>query len=212
MFKRKLILPILIGLGILFFILALKSEPVKTKSFNTQVRPITQADNKIDDSTKEQTTNNFVKSKSSPSPAVTSTPKPTLSPIPTTQPSPTNNYIVTPSSASAPSPYVNQVNVSITKDDSLLINGGSNFSIELSDGANQCDVLTKALQEGKINSLNMQYSDTYKTYAIYQINGIGKEGQVWWTYSVNGKNPPLGCSLVKVNNNDNIVWTYIGPS
>src|SRR3989344_15428 len=45
-----------------------------------------------------------------------------------------------------------------------------------------------------------------------QINGVGKGDSVWWTYKVNGKRPSAGCSQVKANNNDNVVWEYIGPN
>ncbi len=139
----------------------------------------------------------------------------TYSPVPTAVPSqapytisqPTNSpSVAIQSPAPTPTPVVqtDQVNVSI--------NGSSNFSLSVADGSNHCDVLSKALSDGKMASLNMKYSSAYDTYAVYQINGIGKENQVWWTYSVNGSNPPLGCSHIKVKNNDSVSWTYIGPN
>ncbi len=97
-----------------------------------------------------------------------------------------------------------QVTVSIT--------GLPNFSLSIPPDLNHCDVLNQALQQGKIRSVNMKYDTTYKTYGVYQINEIGKENQVWWTYKVNEKAPPLGCSYVKVNNNDSISWIYVGPN
>ncbi|MBI3485865.1 DUF4430 domain-containing protein [Candidatus Daviesbacteria bacterium] len=102
-----------------------------------------------------------------------------------------------------PDPQTNQID--------LVINNSPSLNVNVADGANQCDVLTQALNQGKISSLNMQYNSSYNSYAVYQINGVGKENQVWWTYSVNGANPPLGCSLVKAKNKDKVVWTYIGP-
>lgn len=92
----------------------------------------------------------------------------------------------------------------------LSINGSSVESIDMAQGSNQCDVLSKALSEGKIQSLNMRYNSDMGTNAVYQINGIGKENSVWWTYKVNGQSPSQGCSLIKVQNGDNSQWNYIG--
>lgn len=99
-------------------------------------------------------------------------------------------------------PQTYQVNVSI--------NDSSTFTISVSEGANHCDVLNKALTDGKISSLIMRYDTNFGTYAVYQINGIGKENSVWWTYTVNDQSPNQGCSFVKVKNNDNVHWKYIG--
>lgn len=92
----------------------------------------------------------------------------------------------------------------------LSINDGPSFSIELPSGSNQCDVLNKALSDGKISSLNMKYLSSMSTYGVYQINGIGKGEQVWWVYKVNGISPSQGCNHVKVNNNDSVNWSYLG--
>jgi hypothetical protein len=92
----------------------------------------------------------------------------------------------------------------------LSINDGSSFSVEIPSGSNQCDVLTKAKSDGKISSLNMKYISDMGSYGIYQINGIGKENQVWWVYKVNGQSPSQGCDHVKANNNDSISWKYLG--
>lgn len=93
---------------------------------------------------------------------------------------------------------------------SLSINGQASFSVEVPKGSNQCDVLPKALDQGKISSLNMRYDSNYGTYAVYQINEIGSKNSVWWVYKVNGQSPSQGCSYIKVNNNDNIEWKYVG--
>lgn len=93
---------------------------------------------------------------------------------------------------------------------SLSINGEASFSVEVPEGSNQCDVLSRALDQGKISSLNMRYDSNYGTYAVYQINEIGKENSVWWVYKVNGQSPSQGCSYIKVNNSDNIEWKYVG--
>lgn len=92
----------------------------------------------------------------------------------------------------------------------LSLNGGAGFEVKISDSANQCDVLSNALQQGKIQSLNMRYDNSLGSNAVYQINGIGKENSVWWTYKVNGQSPSQGCSYIKASSGDNIEWKYIG--
>ncbi|MBI5451907.1 DUF4430 domain-containing protein [Candidatus Gottesmanbacteria bacterium] len=93
---------------------------------------------------------------------------------------------------------------------SLLINGSAVGTVTLDQGANQCDVLTKAKDQGKISSLLMKYDSSLGTNGVYQINGQGKENSVWWVYKVNGQSPGQGCSLVKANNGDKIEWSYQG--
>jgi hypothetical protein len=56
----------------------------------------------------------------------------------------------------------------------------------------------------------MRYNADYGTNAVYQINGIGKENAVWWGFKVNGQSPTQGCSYIKVNNGDNVLWEYAG--
>lgn len=104
-----------------------------------------------------------------------------------------------------PSPTISKISISLSVDE------GSSFSLSLDEGNNHCDALSQALQEGKISSLNMQFNSSFNSYAVYKINGLGQEGQVWWTYKVNDKSPPLGCTHIKVQNNDNVRWTYVGP-
>ncbi len=127
----------------------------------------------------------------------------TVSITTTLQPSPTySNHFQNTTTTSALTP-INQVQVSI--------NGGIYFSVDVEMGSNQCDVLSNALNQGKISSLNMQFNSSYGSYGVYQINGIGKENQVWWTYLVNGDSPSSGCSYIKANNDDSVSWKYIGP-
>lgn len=92
----------------------------------------------------------------------------------------------------------------------LSILGSQKMDVQLTPEANQCEVLSKALEQGKITSLDMRYDQTYKTYAVYKINGIGQENSVWWVYSVNGQEAPKGCSYIKANNGDEIEWKYLG--
>lgn len=132
---------------------------------------------------------------------------------PTSEISVTGNKVTAPQSSLAtnnqstpsPTPIVQKLSITLTVDES------SSFSLSLDEGKNQCDALSQALQEGKISSLNMQFNSSFNSYAVYQINGLGQEGQVWWAYKVNDKSPPLGCSHIKVQNNDNVRWTYVGP-
>jgi len=92
----------------------------------------------------------------------------------------------------------------------LTINGASLGTLDIPQGSNQCDVLNLALSTGKIQSLNMRYNNDFGTNAVYQINGVGKENAVWWGFNVNGQSPSQGCSYIKVNNNDNVLWEYVG--
>lgn len=113
--------------------------------------------------------------------------------------------ITTPSPGATPTPVVQQITLEMS------IDGGSSFSLNLEQGKNHCDALNQALSEGKISSLNMQYNSSFGSFGVYQINGLGKEGQVWWVYEVNDKSPPFGCSQVQVKDGDKVKWKYIGP-
>lgn len=132
------------------------------------------------------------------------TPEPTQIIIPTSiikgseNPTPTNDIS---NGSVTPDPYISV---------SLSINGSSVGSFEILQGSNQCDVLTQALSQGKIQSLNMRYNNDMGTNAVYQINGIGKENTVWWGFKVNGQSPSQGCSYIKVNDGDNVLWEYVG--
>lgn len=95
------------------------------------------------------------------------------------------------------------ITVSLNIDDTLQ------GQVTVPANSNQCDVLTHALADGTINNLDMRYSPQYKTNAVYVINNVGDPGAVWWTYKVNGKSPPLGCSNTKVQRGDQIKWEYV---
>jgi len=101
----------------------------------------------------------------------------------------------------------NQAPISV----SLSVDGGGSLAISLPVGSNQCDVLSRALAQGKISSLDMRFNPSYGSYGVFKINGLGQDSQVWWTYKVNGSNPNQGCSYIKANNNDQISWIYVGP-
>lgn len=92
----------------------------------------------------------------------------------------------------------------------LSINGTPAGSVDMKNDQNQCDVLTQALSQKKIKSLDMRYNKDFKTSVVYQINGIGKKDSVWWGFKVNGKSPNQGCSNIKVKNGDNSEWSYLG--
>ncbi len=117
----------------------------------------------------------------------------------------------TSSGSSSPTPTSAPAAVNASENKvTVSINGDSGFEVKVSSGANQCDVLSKSLDQGKIQSLNMRYDNSLGSNAIYQINGIGKDNSVWWTYKVNGQAPSQGCSKVGANNGDNVEWKYIG--
>lgn len=92
---------------------------------------------------------------------------------------------------------------------SLYVNDSFKGSLTLPSTATQCDALSRALEAGLIQSLDMRYSPQYKTYAVYQINDQGDSGVIWWVYTVNGKSPPYGCSATKVQQGDAVNWDYI---
>lgn len=93
---------------------------------------------------------------------------------------------------------------------SVTIEGASSFVVSLEKGKNQCDVLSQALSDKKITNLTMKYDSSLDSYGVYQINGLGKENAVWWTYTVNGKSPTQGCNHIAANNGDSVKWQYVG--
>ena len=197
MLRKRIVFFFLLFTGLFFLIFPLYSETKKESSPKSQIAG-------------SQTEKSYT-----PAPEVKiSSPIPTVAPLKTSSPIPVVNtplpisspVVSTPSPTSisnqTPATQKNQINVSI--------NGQTSFTVAVNEGSNQCDVLTKALQEGKISSLNMQYNSTYNSYAVYQINGVGKENSVWWVYKVNGVSPSQGCSFVKAENGNNVEWQYIG--
>lgn len=185
MWLKKLIFLVFIIFGALSLFLAFKPQETYVKGVQTE----------------SKSEKNEAEASPSPSlksgvvPTVTALPSPvssatTQSPTPTPTPQP-----------SAPVQSSYSVNVSVDN---------SNFIVNLTEESNQCDVLSKALEQGKISQLNMRYDSNYGTYAVYQINGIGKESSVWWVYKINGQSPSQGCSYIKANSGDNIEWNYTG--
>ncbi len=192
--SKKLILISLISLSAVFFML---SFSVKAHTREIKVPEVKQ--------TVEKKTAQSNTTKESP----TLSPTPfqiiaTHSPTSPQQPTATSAVVT---ATQAPSPAQQQPN-QIT----VTINGAPSFTITTTSNSNQCDVLKKAFDEGRITSLNMRYDNNLNTYGVYQINGLGRENQVWWTYKVNGQSPTQGCSYVKANNNDSVTWKYIGPN
>lgn len=148
-----------------------------------------------------------------PTETVTNMPQrkgPTSAPVPTTKPtSSTTQQSQTPNTSGNPQPTntpAQAQNLSVN----LSINGSSAGQVSVPTGSNICDVLSAARDQGKISSLNMRYDNSLGTYGVYQINGVGKENSIWWTYSVNGSEPGQGCSYIKAVNDDNINWKYVG--
>ena len=93
---------------------------------------------------------------------------------------------------------------------SLSINGSSIGNVTMEEGNNQCDVLSRAKDQGKISQLLMKYDNSLGTNGVYQINGVGKDNAVWWVYKVNGASPTQGCSFLKANSGDTAEWEYKG--
>lgn len=196
---NKFILIALIILGAISGVLAFHSWQTDNRLKNT---PAGVEKTKLEIKSEAVETSNKVE----PSTSLTSTksypiPKPTSTPAPS-QPSSSTDQVANPTPTPASTAPFEQVHLSI--------NGSSSFNVAVSKDSNQCDVLSKALEQGKISSLNMRYDKTYETYAVYQINGIGKENSVWWVYTVNGQSPPQGCSYIKANSDNAIEWKYIG--
>jgi hypothetical protein len=143
----------------------------------------------------------ITKPKSTVQPSPQLIPQPSQSPQTVTVANPEPSKPPTPS----PTPVIQKYQISVS------IDGGSAFSLAIEEGKNHCDVLSQALQEGKLSSLNMQFNSSYNSYGVYQINGLGQTDQVWWGYKINDKSPAYGCSYIKVQNNDDVRWTYVGP-
>ena len=91
----------------------------------------------------------------------------------------------------------------------LSVNGNPLGKVSLAASGNQCDVLVAALANGVIDSLDMRYYPQFKTQGVYVINGQGSTDAIWWTFTVNGKSPPYGCSNVPVADGDKVNWKYI---
>jgi len=83
--------------------------------------------------------------------------------------------------------------------------GNSSFTVTLNSGANACDVLQEAKNEGKISSVTFDdsYMSTMHSRYITEINGYANN----WTFTVDGSSPD-GCSLINPKPNDTIVWKF----
>ncbi len=113
---------------------------------------------------------------------------PTTAPLPTTPATPTQ----TPASATV------QMQVQTP-------GGTSSFSTNLNTGANACDVLQEAKNEGKITSVTFDDSYMSSLHSRYVTEISGYQNN--WTFTVNGSSP-LGCSLANPKPNDSIVWKF----
>jgi hypothetical protein len=140
-----------------------------------------------------------------PSPTPTDTPASTVAPssIPSNTPAPTT---AAPTSEPTKQPTASPARIHVK----VAITGSSEFSMDLPEGLNHCDVLTHALQQGKISNLIMKYNDSFKSNGVYKINDKGNENQIMWVYEINSKRVPLGCSHMIVHDADIISWIYLG--
>jgi hypothetical protein len=84
--------------------------------------------------------------------------------------------------------------------------GTSTFKIAYASGADACQILEQARQEGKISALDIDYStvkSSLRSAYVRQINTFTNG----WTFKVNGVSPE-GCSLSHPAVNDQIIWRY----
>lgn len=90
--------------------------------------------------------------------------------------------------------------------DGVILEG----TYEFAEGDTVFDVLKKVCSEQNI-MIDYVFTPGFSTYYIKGINQLyefdcGDESG--WMYSVNGKEPDMGCSQYKVKKNDNIVFYY----
>jgi len=116
--------------------------------------------------------------------------------IPTATPQPT----AVPTQAPTAAPVSNTVSMQVQDP-----GGNSSFTVTLTNGANACDVLQEAKNEGKINSVTLSdaYMSSLHSLYVTEINGYSNN----WTFTVNGSSP-AGCSLINPKPNDTIVWKF----
>ena len=125
-------------------------------------------------------------------------------------------FYINSSRTEAPDPLPSAVNESSDLNVELLLktammaSDSAVINVSLPAGSDHCEVLKKALDEGKLKDLDMRYQEKYQTNGVYVINGLGKTDSPWWVYKINGSDAPAGCSQVKVNQGDKILWEYIG--
>jgi hypothetical protein len=150
----------------------------------------------------EGTQENLIE-ESVPTSKAESTPQPT--PQKASPPKKSSTSSPTPSPTPTSTPVVQEITVEMS------IDGVGSFSLSLQTGKNHCELLNHALSENKISSLNMKHNPSLGSYGVYQINGLGQEGQVWWVYEINQKKVAYGCSQVQAKDGDSIEWKYIGP-
>jgi len=139
-------------------------------------------------------------STSNEQPVQQKTPKPAQSPE--TQTNTQSTYPQPATTENPPQPEPATIEVSLT------INNSYKGKVSLPDGSNQCDVLRQALSDGLISNLDIRYSNQHKTHGVYIIDGIGDNNAIWWTYKVDGKSPPVGCSKVEARSGQSVEWEY----
>lgn len=211
--QLKKILPLLIVLtgltltgaftyGLSLVLPPLESSPVKSISLTEADPTPTPApqDSKLDPASITITPTPTPTTLSANDTKPTSQITPSSTPIPTNLPSPTST--TPPTTTPVPTTHLQLT---------LQIDNDPPFNLEVDSPKNHCQILEAALAQGKLSSLNLKFFPSLSSYAVYQINGLGDTNQVWWTYSVNGQQPPYGCSQVIVNQGDVIHWTYAGP-
>ncbi|QEY35775.1 DUF4430 domain-containing protein [Caproiciproducens galactitolivorans] len=84
-------------------------------------------------------------------------------------------------------------------------------SVEIKNGETVYDVL---LRETKSNGIPMESASApvYQSIYIKGIHNIYEKdfgASSGWTYTVNGKQPPVGCNQYQLKNGDKIQWLFI---
>lgn len=179
------------------------TKETKIDSISTNPKPTTTPIPTTTPETKTYVTNNYITVVAAPSPTPTQQGQAPLTPIasPTPTPTPTSTPTPSPSPTPAPTPITSTVNIEIK-----TLGTSSSFTIEIDEQMDACEVLVKAKNEGKIASVTLDdsYLSTFNTLLVSEINGHSN----YWVFTVNGESP-MGCSLVTLKNNDQIVWEFI---
>lgn len=81
----------------------------------------------------------------------------------------------------------------------------TNGSVYLFNGANVLDALRA------VAKVNATYWEAYQVFFINAINNVfnnDKGNNRWWVYSVNGEHALVSADQYKLNDGDQIEWTY----
>lgn len=199
MFKNKLNLILLPVIAII--IVSFVSDNFAAKE--TKVSPTPKVAS-VSSQTKPAAIRDSVPSSNQPAPATKPTPRQTQTPG---QVRGASTQVSQNTTAVSPTPPVSTCTITpVNQIVTLKINTGNNsycYQVVWSDGMTVYDVLVKASTENNF-SFVASYFNSFKSY---YISGIHGDNCSCWIYKLNGVEPALGVSLVKVNSNDVISWS-----